>query len=175
MPGTADCPLSGLESAQETSTGDQMRRTSIWDGFHPSSGQESGCGGPSWSPVLLKAPSSHHGQYRSSHNIHSCQRTAQPVGAFCKQQPCSLPQWLRQRPAVAGWAQLARKAEAEGSRSGREAGAQSAVLFFAFPSDMTPARGWALLHIFRPASWAVEVLGLHPFLHPLAAAMAPPE
>lgn len=39
---------------------------------------------------------------------------------------------------------------------------------------MTAARGWALLHIFRPASRAVEVLGLQPFLHSLAAAVAPP-
>lgn len=69
--------------------------------------------------VAPSVPSSRHGQCCNSHNIH-----------LREQQPCSLP---RQSPAVAGWAQLTRKAKAGGSRSGRELEAQSAVLFFGFP------------------------------------------
>lgn len=130
-------------------------------GFHPSSGQNGGCGGPTW-----------------SHNIHSHQYVTQPGGTVCKQQPRSLPQHSTMRPqqrsAVASQAQLAQKAETGGSCSRRETGAQSAVLLLAFLSDTTLARGWALFHIFHPASLAAEVLGLQPLLHPLTAAMAPP-
>lgn len=100
-------------------------------------------------------PSSHHGQCCNSHNIH-----------FCKQQPCPLPRQLRQSPAVAGWAQLTRKAKAGGSHSGQEAGAQSAVLLLSFPSDVISVRDWARLRIFHPAFRAAEVFGLQPFLHP---------
>lgn len=121
---------------------------------------------PLWSPVLLKAPCSLHGQCHNSHAIRSRLFMVQPIG-------CSLPQQLCQRPAVASRAQ---KTEAGGSCSGREVGAQSAVLCFAFPSDttLTSARGWALLHIFHPTSQAAEMPDLQHFLHPLAAAVAPP-
>lgn len=127
---------------------------------------------PLWPPVLLKAPSSLHGQCCSSQAIHSHQFMVQPVGAFCQQQPCSLPQQLCQRPAVTSRAQ---KTEAGGSCSGK-VGAQSAVLRFVFPSDttLTSLRGWTLLHIFHPPSQAAEVPDLQHFLHPLAAAMTLP-
>lgn len=122
----------------------------------------------------LKAASSYHKQCRNSHSIHSHQCMAQPVRAFCKQRPHSSPRWLWQRPTAASRARLAQQAKAGGSCSGREAGAQSAVLLWAFPSEVTPARGWVLLHIFHPASRATEMPGLQPFLLPPAAAMAPP-
>lgn len=127
---------------------------------------------PLWPPVLLKAPSSLHGQCCNSQAIHSHQFMVQPVGAFCQQQPCFLPQQLCQRPAVSSRAQ---KTEAGGSCSGK-VGAQSAVLRFAFPSDttLTSLRGWTLLHIFHPTSQAAEVPDLQHFLHSLAAAMTPP-
>lgn len=123
-------------------------------------------------PVLLKSPSSLHRQYRKSHAIYSHQFVVQPIRAFCQQQPCSVPQQLCQRPAVASRAQ---KTEVGGSCS-RKVGAQSAVLRFAFPSDtaLTSLRGWTLLHIFHPTSQAAEVPDLQHFLHPLAAAMTRP-
>lgn len=123
--------------------------------------------------MLLKAPSSLHRQCCNSHDIHSRQFMVQPVRAFCQQQPCSLPQQLCQRPAVASRAQ---KTEAGGSCSRKEVGAQSAVLHLAFPSDttLTTSRGWTLLHIFHSTSHAAEVPDLQHFLHPLAAAMTLP-
>lgn len=76
-------------------------------------------------------------------------------------------------PTRCGWPGSARP-ESRGSLRRQDAGAQSAVLVLAFPSDTMLVREWVLLHVFCPASWAAEVLGLQPFLHAPAAATAPP-
>lgn len=91
-----------------------------WDG-HPSEMAftllpgKTGCGGPPQSLVPVRSLSSHCGSDVTPTNIHSCQCTAQPGGAFCKQQPCFLP-W--QRPAAASQAHLSQKAHTGGSCSG---------------------------------------------------------